>query len=169
MITSWGLTGCRRWIGRLSEQVVAVALQSVRETVAETAREFGLQRAIVREEAKRFGERLDTAVAEADEVQDIPDRDRVTLGLVALAGHERDLILEAFRDQLVGGAAGRPAADRGRQADRGDTDRRAQRLSRRSRGGRCGRGAGTGWPRLLHNAARHLAGRCSARRPTGSS
>jgi CPA1 family monovalent cation:H+ antiporter len=86
----------------LSKQVVAVALQSVRETVAETAREFGLQRAIVREEAKRFGERLDTAVTEADEVQDIPDRDRVTLGLVALAGHERDLILQAFRDQLVG-------------------------------------------------------------------
>jgi hypothetical protein len=27
-----------------------------------------------------------------------PDRDRITLGLVALAGRERDLILAGFRD-----------------------------------------------------------------------
>ncbi len=85
----------------LSNQVVAVALQSVRETVASTTRDFGLQRTIARDEAKRFAQRLDEAVAEADEGQDIPDRDRVTLGLVALAGRERDLILEAFRDQLI--------------------------------------------------------------------
>jgi monovalent cation:H+ antiporter, CPA1 family len=103
VITKLGLDKLSPLDRALSNQVVAVALQSVRETVAETAREFGLQRSIVREEAKRFGERLDTAVAEADEGQDIPDRDRVTLGLVALAGRERDLILEAFRDQLVGG------------------------------------------------------------------
>jgi monovalent cation:H+ antiporter, CPA1 family len=85
----------------LSRQVVAVALQSVRETVAETVRDFGLTKPIVRDEAVRFGERLEKAVAEADEAQDISDRDRITLGLVALAGHERDLILEAFRDRLI--------------------------------------------------------------------
>ncbi len=85
----------------LSNQVVAVALQAVRETVAATTRDLGLQRAIVREEAKRFAGRLDEAVAEADDGQDILDRDRITLGLVALAGRERDLILEAFRDRLV--------------------------------------------------------------------
>ncbi len=98
----------------LSRQVVAVALQSVRETVAETVRDFGLMKPIVRDEAVRFGERLEKAVAEAEAAQDISDRDRVTLGLVALAGHERDLILQAFRDRLI------PA----RQADRmlSDTD-----------------------------------------------
>lgn len=85
----------------LSDQVVAVALQSVRETVATTTKEFGLQQPIVRDEAKRFGERLDAAVTRADDGQDILDRDRVTLGLVALAGRERDLVLEAFRDRLI--------------------------------------------------------------------
>jgi CPA1 family monovalent cation:H+ antiporter len=85
----------------LSQQVVAVALQSVRETVAETARDSGLTRPIVRDEAVRFGERLDQAVTNADEATGLGDRDRVTLGLVALAGHERDLILGAFRDQLL--------------------------------------------------------------------
>ncbi|MBL4917825.1 cation:proton antiporter [Szabonella alba] len=85
----------------LSRQVVAVALQTVREQVAETARDFGLSREIVRDEAKRFAARLDDAVDKADLENEIPDRDRITLGLMALAGRERDLILETFRDQVI--------------------------------------------------------------------
>ena len=85
----------------LSDQVVAVALQEVRETVAETTRQLDLTAAIVREEAVRFGDRLSKAVDHADAAQDILDRDRITLGLVALAGHERDLILYAFQDNLL--------------------------------------------------------------------
>ncbi|WGV16900.1 cation:proton antiporter [Fuscovulum ytuae] len=85
----------------LSEQVVAVALQDVRETVAETVRGFDLTPAIIREEAVRFGERLNQAVDAADEAKDILDKDRVTLGMVALAGHERDLLLDAFRDGFI--------------------------------------------------------------------
>jgi CPA1 family monovalent cation:H+ antiporter len=99
-----------RWLGldrlspldrALADQVVAVALQSVRETVAETTRQLDLQPGLVREEAKKFGERLEAAVARADAAKDILDKDRVTLGLVALAGQERDVILAAFRDDLT--------------------------------------------------------------------
>ncbi len=86
----------------LSKQVVAVALQTVRETVAESTRQLGLQKTLVRDEAKRFAARLDTAVEAADDGEGIQDRDRITLGLVALAGQERDLVLVAFRDRLVG-------------------------------------------------------------------
>ncbi|WP_435259110.1 cation:proton antiporter [Thioclava sp. FR2] len=85
----------------LSDQVVAVSLQEVRETVAETTRQLSLTPSIVRDEAVRFGERLNKAVEVADEGQDILDRDRVTLGLVAMAGYERDLILFAFKDSLM--------------------------------------------------------------------
>ncbi|THD82243.1 cyclic nucleotide-binding domain-containing protein [Aliigemmobacter aestuarii] len=85
----------------LSSQVIAVALQNVREEVAETARNHELTREIVRSEAKRFAERLDSAVEKAEAADDIPDRDRITLGLVALAGRERDMIIEAFREQLI--------------------------------------------------------------------
>ena len=85
----------------LSEQVIAVSLQEVRETVAETTRSLDLTASIVRDEAVRFGERLNTAVDRADEARDILDKDRVTLGLVALAGHERDLILSAFQENLM--------------------------------------------------------------------
>lgn len=85
----------------LSNQVIAVALQTVREEVAETAKNHELTREIVRSEAKRFAERLDGAVARAEAADDIPDRDRITLGLIALAGRERDMILDAFREQLI--------------------------------------------------------------------
>ncbi len=83
----------------LSRQVIAVALQNVREEIAEISRDYRLPQEVIRSEAKRFAARLDTAVSEAESV-DIPDRDRITLGLVALAGRERDLILENFRQQL---------------------------------------------------------------------
>lgn len=99
-----------RWLGldrlstldrALADQVIAVALQSVRETVAETTRSLALQPGIVREEAKKFGERLERAVERADEARDLLDKDRVTLGLVALAGQERDVILDAFEHDLM--------------------------------------------------------------------
>ncbi len=85
----------------LSNQVIAVALQNVREEVAETAKNHELTQEIVRSEAKRFAERLDDAMEKAEAADDIPDKDRITLGLVALAGRERDMILDAFREQLI--------------------------------------------------------------------
>ncbi len=99
-----------RWLGldrlspvnaALSEQVIAVALQNVREEVSEITQRNELSRDVVRSEAKRFAERLDAAVAQAEQGVEIQDRDRITLGLVALAGRERDLILEHFRQQVI--------------------------------------------------------------------
>lgn len=84
----------------LSNQVIAVALQNVREEVAETTRSYRLPQSVIRSEAKRFATRLDIAVDLAEQAQAIPDRERITLGLVALAGRERDLIIENFRQQL---------------------------------------------------------------------
>ncbi|MDO5622298.1 MAG: cation:proton antiporter [Paracoccus sp. (in: a-proteobacteria)] len=84
----------------LSNQVIAVALQNVREEMSEAARDHQLPRDIARSEAKQFAERLDSAI-ETAEAADIPDRDRITLGLIALAGRERDMILDAFREQVI--------------------------------------------------------------------
>ena len=85
----------------LSRQVVAVALQTVREDVARTTENYELSHDTVRSEAKRFGERLETAVKSAEESDDILDRDRVTLGLISLAGHERETILARVRDRTI--------------------------------------------------------------------
>ncbi len=85
----------------LSRQVVAVSLQTVREDVARTTDNYELSHDIVRSEAKRFGERLDDAVKTAEDNADILDRDRITLGLIALAGHERDTILMRMRERTI--------------------------------------------------------------------
>lgn len=85
----------------ISNQVIAVALQNVREEIAITAKNHELTHEIVRTEAKRFAERLDSAMEKAEAADEIPDRDRITLGLVALAGRERDMILDAFRERLI--------------------------------------------------------------------
>ncbi|WP_176083157.1 cation:proton antiporter [Martelella sp. HB161492] len=85
----------------LGKQVIAVALQSVREQVSETTRDYALTRDIVRDEAKRFAERVDDAVEQTGASEQLQDRDRVTLGLLALAAHERDTVLEEYRKQVI--------------------------------------------------------------------
>lgn len=85
----------------LSRQVVAVALQNVREDVAHTSKNHELTHDIVRSEAKRFGERLESSVKAAEDSADILDRDRITLGLIALAGAERDAILSSMRERTI--------------------------------------------------------------------
>ncbi|MBM9593240.1 cation:proton antiporter [Roseitranquillus sediminis] len=85
----------------LANQVVAVALQTVREDVAQATEDYSLPRETVRSEAKLFAERLDQAVKSAEDSTEILDRDRITLGLLALAGAERDILLERFREHEI--------------------------------------------------------------------
>jgi len=101
VISFLGLDKLSRLDRALSNQVIAVALQNVREEVSTTTKRHELTREITRSEAKRFAERLDSAMEKAEATDEIPDRDRITLGLVALAGRERDMILDAFREQLI--------------------------------------------------------------------
>lgn len=85
----------------LSRQVVAVALQTVREKVSVVTENYDLSQEIIRSEAKRFGERLGKAVYAAEHNAEILDRDRITLGLIALAGHERYTILARVRERTI--------------------------------------------------------------------
>lgn len=101
IIALLGLDKLSRLDRALSNQVIAVALENVREEIANTARRHELNRDMVRNEAKRFAERLDTAMTRAGGVDEIADRDRITLGLIALAGRERDMILETFRERQI--------------------------------------------------------------------
>ncbi len=133
-----------RWLGldrlspldeALSRQIVAVALQTVREDVARTTENYDLTHDIVRSEAKRFGERLDAAVKSAEENVDILDRDKITLGLIALAGHERDTILARVRERTISARMAEqvlPDADRLIEGARSDGRNGYQRAARRS-------------------------------------
>ena len=90
----------------LAKQVIAVALQAVREEVSETTKNYDISHDIARSEAKSFGERLDGAVKEAENSEDVLDRDRITLGLVALASAERDIVLERLKERAVSSRLG---------------------------------------------------------------
>ncbi|MDU9004288.1 cation:proton antiporter [Sedimentitalea todarodis] len=119
----------------LSRQVVAVALQTVREDVASTTENYELNHDTVRSEAKSFGERLETAVKMAEESADILDRDRITLGLIALAGRERDTILFRVRERTISARmAERVLSDADRMIEGARTQGRSgyQRAARRS-------------------------------------
>jgi CPA1 family monovalent cation:H+ antiporter len=121
----------------LSKQVVAVALQQVREDVSDTTSEYQISRDVTRGEAKAFAERLDRAVEEAEEGADILDRDRITLGLIALAAAERDVILDLLREQGVStGIAERMVADADRLIEGVRTEGRVgyRRAARRALG-----------------------------------
>ncbi|MCE6959719.1 cation:proton antiporter [Cereibacter sphaeroides] len=82
----------------LSHQVIAVALQDVREAVSESVRAHDLPPETIRAEAKRFGTRLEAAVRAAEEIDRLPERERITMGLVSLASRERDLVLEEIAE-----------------------------------------------------------------------
>ncbi|MFK7870336.1 MAG: cation:proton antiporter, partial [Roseobacter sp.] len=101
VITRLGLDRLSPLDEALSQQVVAVALQTVRADVAKTTESYDLSPEIVRAEAVRFGARLDKAVELAEACQDVLDRDRVTLGLLAMAGAERDIVLRHMRDRSL--------------------------------------------------------------------
>ena len=101
VITKLGLDRLSPLDTALSRQVVAVALQSVREDVSRTAQNYDLTHDIVRNEAKQFSERLDEAVKSAEDSAQILDRDRITLGLIALAGAERDSVLARMRERTM--------------------------------------------------------------------
>ncbi|MGB3408274.1 MAG: cyclic nucleotide-binding domain-containing protein, partial [Jannaschia sp.] len=83
----------------------------------------------------RFGKRLDSAVKDAEDSADILDRDRVTLGLIALAGHERDTILARVRERTISGRMAEQVlsdADRLIEAARSGGRSGYQRSARRS-------------------------------------
>ncbi len=137
----------------MSRQVVAVALQTVREDVARTTEDYALSHDVVRSEAKVFGERLEIAVKAAEDSDKILDRDRITLGLIALAGFERDTIIQRVRERTISARMAEQTlldADRLIEGARADGRNGYQRAARRSVAyGRTFRMAG-----LLHSRLR---------------
>ncbi len=137
----------------LSKQVIAVALQKVREEVATTTESYELTRETVRSEAKRFAKRLDTVVKDAEEGEEISDKNRITLGLVALAGAEREMILARFRERAISSRLSDRIlsdADRLIEAARSDGRTGYQRAAKRS----LGNGPGFRAAVWLHNRLR---------------
>ena len=86
----------------LRDKVRVLSLTEVREAVRETAREFAIGATAAKAAADRYAEAIEElAAGEAPLDSTISDRDRITIGLVALANQERRFIRDHHTQNTV--------------------------------------------------------------------
>lgn len=78
----------------LRDQVLALALADVRDSVKDVGRRYELAPTAIRPIAARYDERVQATSATADAGAEMTDRDRLVVALIALANRERELVLE---------------------------------------------------------------------------
>jgi len=78
----------------LRRQVLALSLTDVRGAVEEAGRRYDVSPSVVREIAQSYARRADQVTSDTDVEAEIADRERLGVGLVALAVRERGLILD---------------------------------------------------------------------------
>ncbi|HUH85602.1 MAG TPA: cation:proton antiporter, partial [Stellaceae bacterium] len=89
----------------LRNKVLALSLAEVRDVVRETASEHAIPAEVARQAEEPLDRRIDEVSAQPDLEQAISDRDRIRIGLVALANRERRIILDHHAQRTVSGAA----------------------------------------------------------------
>lgn len=78
----------------LRDQVLALALADVRDSVKEVGSRYELAPTAVRPVANRYDERVSAMSAAAENSDGMADLDRLVVALIALANRERELVLE---------------------------------------------------------------------------
>ena len=89
----------------LRNKVLALSLADVRDVVRETASQYAIPPEVARAAGEPVDRRIDELSAQPDLEQAISDRDRIRIGLVALANRERRIILDHHAQRTVSGAA----------------------------------------------------------------
>ncbi|MBC2858769.1 cation:proton antiporter [Stappia sp. 28M-7] len=82
-------------------QVLALALANVREGVARAISEYHIAPAAAEETDRRYRERLIEAQGLDGGMDEILDRDRVTVGLVSISNREREIVLRHLRERTA--------------------------------------------------------------------
>lgn len=81
----------------LRHQVLSLALGTARDRIKATAGRYDLDDALVQEVVAPYTQRI-KSVADANRfAEDIADRDRLIVGLIALANQERELVIDQLR------------------------------------------------------------------------
>src|SRR6516165_10172907 len=89
----------------LRNKVLALSLADVRDALSETASQYAIPGDTARAATGPLDRRIDELSAQPDLEQAISDRDRIRIGLVALANRERRIILDHHAQRTVSGAA----------------------------------------------------------------
>jgi len=89
----------------LRNKVLALSLADVRDALAETASQYAIPPDVARLATEPVDRRIDELASQPDLERAISDRDRIRIGLIALANHERRIILDHHAQRTVSGAA----------------------------------------------------------------
>ena len=89
----------------LRNKVLALSLTDVRDALSETASQHAIPPDVARSATEPVDRRIDELASQPDLEQAISDRDRIRIGLVALANRERRIILDHHAQRTVSGAA----------------------------------------------------------------
>ncbi|WP_417693404.1 cation:proton antiporter [Roseibium sp.] len=85
----------------LTNQFLALALSDVRQELAQTARAYHISPQVARQVTKEYEARIEEVRDRTTSIDDLKDKERVTLGLIALSEHERELVLQHFREKTI--------------------------------------------------------------------
>ena len=89
----------------LRNKVLALSLADVRDALSETASQYAIPSDVARLATEPVDRRIGELSAQPDLELAISDRDRIRIGLVALANRERRIILDHHAQRTVSGAA----------------------------------------------------------------
>jgi monovalent cation:H+ antiporter, CPA1 family len=89
----------------LRNKVLALSLADVRDAVSKTAQDYAIATPVLERTAAVLDRRVAELSSQPDLEQAISDRDRIRIGLVAIANRERRIILEHHAQHTVSGAA----------------------------------------------------------------
>jgi monovalent cation:H+ antiporter, CPA1 family len=89
----------------LRNKVLALSLTDVRDALSETASQYAIPSEVARSATEPVDRRIDELASQPDLEKAISDRDRIRIGLVALANRERGIILDHHAQRTVSGAA----------------------------------------------------------------
>jgi monovalent cation:H+ antiporter, CPA1 family len=89
----------------LRNKVLALSLADVRDALSETASQYAIPPDVARSATEPVDRRIDELASQPNLEQAISDRDRIRIGLVALANRERRIILDHHAQRTVSGAA----------------------------------------------------------------
>ena len=85
----------------LRQQVLALSLANVRDGIAAISEQYQIGAGPTKDVQEPYEQRIAEAAGHGTFDSDIADRDRIKLGVIALANRERELITEHFRERSV--------------------------------------------------------------------
>lgn len=87
----------------LRTQFLALSLSDIRQEIEEASKAYHIEPRVSEAVLTEYDERSGSAAAETNMMEELKDKDRVNMGLIALADREQQLVLEHFHDKTIAG------------------------------------------------------------------